>query len=736
VARRIFALFVLCAIVPIVVLAIISFTEVTRQLSDQSRARLRQGSKAVGMSIYERLLFLEADMKMIAANLRTGGFQIKLPPDSLSRDFQSRFASLALAHDPARQVPLFGQLQNPPEFTEAERRHLSSGRAVISVQRRQNLPARTLMSCAADPRDPTQGVLIGEIEPAYLWGLGEENTLPPLAELCVLDGSYRVLACSFAEAVSFAEQIKSHVFRSSIGEFEWRRQDKGYLAGYWSLPLKFNFFVPHWTVVLLESKPDILAPTARFTRIFPLVILMFLGMVLLLILSQIKRILVPLEKLHEGTRRIAMRDFGSRVIVRSRDEFEELAASFNMMADRLARQFNALATMADIDRAILSVLDTEKIVRAVLARMPDVLSCDAIAVTVIDSQNRADVHVSGGTRSNEVVVEKINLTPEALGTFHESPQYLLLSPDGSVPDYLAPLARRGCSSFLSLPVFFKESLSAVISLGFSLVRALDDETLLHARQIADQVAIAISNSRLYQQLGEQALSLEKANRVKDEFLSVMSHELRTPLTVVKGYTGMHLEGLLGQINQEQEKALRLVMTRTNDLSALITTILEATRIESETIEVIREEVDLRALIETLKAKYSFWENKNITMSWEYPLDLPVIRTDSEKLAQILENLINNALKFTAEGSVMVSARREDGNVEFNVHDTGVGIPADALPVIFEKFRQLDSSDNRPYEGAGLGLYIAKTFTELLEGRLEVASEPGKGSRFSVKIPCS
>jgi signal transduction histidine kinase len=732
VARRIFSLFVLCALVPIGVLAVISFREVTTQLNEQSRSRLRQGSKALGLSLYERLLFLETELRIVAANLQTRGSS----PDPPLKDIEQRFTAVALLAGGDGNLPVFGELQNPAEFTESEWRHLRSGKTLLSVQHHPARRPRTLMSRAADSQDLERGVLQAEIKPEHLWSVAEKNTLPAMTELCVLDYSHIVLFCSLEGGISFHEQVGLDPSWSSSGEFDWAHDGREYLAAYWSIPLKFNFLAPQWTIVLFEAKADILAPMARFKRIFPLVIALFTGMVVLLSLSQIRRILVPLEKLHEGTRRIGSRDFASRVVVRSGDEFEDLAASFNMMADRLARQFKTLAAMADVDRAILSVLDTERIVRTVLARMPDVLSCDAVAVTVLASQDRGQVHVSAPPHENGPTVENVDLPADALTELRENPQRLSIDPGASLPGYLAPLARCGCASFVSLPVFFKETLSAIISLGYSGAQLPDEETLSHARQIADQVAIGISNSRLYSEIEAQALSLEKANKVKDEFLSVMSHELRTPLTVVKGYTGMQLEGLFGQITEEQEKALRLVMSRTDDLLALITTILEATRIESQTVEVVHKEVDLRALLEILKTKYMFREKKEITMSWEYPLDLPAIRTDPEKLGQILENLINNAVKFTARGSVVVSARREGGDVEFNIRDTGIGIPADALPVIFEKFRQLDSSDNRLYEGAGLGLYIVKKFTELLGGKLEVVSAPGEGSVFSVRIPCS
>lgn len=737
VARRIFLLFIVCALLPITALAIISFIQVTEQINEQSQRRLRQASKAVAMSIYERLMFLDADMKMVASNLYTGsGAPFNLPPEGLTEELKQRFKTLAPIGEAGKSVPFLGRIEDPPEPTPAEKRHMSSGKAVVSVQQRQDLPLGIIMSRALDPQHPERGILLGEINPTYLWGLGDQDTLPPLTELCVLDRSYKVLICSLPGATSFAAQIGLHVSESSSGRFEWSHQDKEYLGSYWSLPLKFNFFVPQWTVVLFESKADILAPMVHFKRIFPLVIILFLGLVLLLSLRQIRRILVPLEKLQEGTRRIAVRDFVSRVAVSSGDEFEELANSFNIMADRLDRQFNTLATMADIDRAILSVLDTEKIVRTVLNRMRDVLLCDAIAVTVIDSDDRGRAYISEEGRRSEIALERVALTPRDIEKLHENRQSLFISPNQSVPDYLAPLAWRGSSSFLNLPIFFNESLRAIISLGYVDPPLLNEETLLHARQIADQVAIGISNAQLYQQIGQQAVDLERANKVKDEFLGVMSHELRTPLTVIEGYTGMILDGGYGEVNQEQARALEHVMSRTNDLVVLVSSILEATRIATGAVRVVSEEIDLRHFLEELKLGYNLPLKKEIAIVWDYPADLPVLKTDGGKLKQILDNLISNAIKFTDKGNVTVSARHFPWGMEFKVSDTGIGIPAETLPLIFEKFRQVDSSNVRPYEGVGLGLYIVEKFTDLLRGKIEVKSEPGKGSTFSVTIPKS
>ncbi|MFQ5992829.1 MAG: HAMP domain-containing protein, partial [Nitrospiraceae bacterium] len=497
VARRMFGLFVLCALLPLTALAIISFTHVTTQLNEQSQKRRHQASKAVGMAIYERLLFLEAEMKMVASNLHAGtAGTIKTPSEGFGEDLTGRFNALALVTDAGTYRPLFGRIQNPPELTAPEKQHIGSGKTVISSQHRPDPAARIFMSRPLDPGRPGEEILVGEINHGYLWGIADKTTLPPLTELCVLDHSNNVLICSLSGPVSFPDHVALTKTGSASGQFEWRHGEKEYLASSWAIPLKFTFFVPAWTVVLGESKTEVLAPMANFKKTFPLVILMSLWVVLLLSMSQIRRSLVPLEKLQDGTRRIARRDFATRVTVDSRDEFEELAASFNTMASQLGRQFHTLATMAEIDRAILSVLDTEKIVDTVLTRMRDLFPCDAVSVTLRDSvvTDNAYTYLRDSKSKAETLVEAVELTLEDIQTLHKNPDGLLVG-DRDAPHALTPLARRGIKSFFVLPIFLGQQLSGIVTLGYLDLPSHSQEDLVQARQLADQIAVALSNAR-------------------------------------------------------------------------------------------------------------------------------------------------------------------------------------------------------------------------------------------------
>lgn len=241
----------------------------------------------------------------------------------------------------------------------------------------------------------------------------------------------------------------------------------------------------------------------------------------------------------------------------------------------------------------------------------------------------------------------------------------------------------------------------------------------------------------YEQSKKQATELEKANKVKDEFLSFMSHELRTPLNIIMGYTRVIQDRTLGEINHEQEKALAKVSNQCNDLLNMISDILQATKIEAEGVKVESCAVNLAGFLDGLRSGYEFPLNKDVKLEWDYPLDLPVVIMDAEKLKHILQNLVNNAIKFTQKGRITVSARYlSDGRiVELKVSDTGVGIPNELIPKIFERFQQVDSTETRDYGGVGLGLYIVKKFTDLLGGTVEVRSELDRGSTFTVVMPC-
>ncbi len=504
VAHRIFVLFICCALIPIGALAVLAFTQVEKQLNELSQRRLRHASKAVSMAIFERLHFLEEEMKGVASKCRTKSSRIFVPPDAEFGDhMRESFKGLAMITEEGKMLPLFGHIQNMPELTPQQSEHIRSGRTLVSSEHGPDPTVKIFMTTALDSKNHRRGILVGQLDPDYLWMTSVENPLVPMTELCILDQSNHVLFSSLPGPISFPEQVTLQMNRSTLGQFEWAHEEKEFIANYRSIVLRSAFWTPKWIVVISESKSDVLAPAANFKKIFPLVFLLSLWVVLFLSIVQIRRSLIPLEKLREGTRRIAAQDFNSPVTIKSRDEFEELAASFNAMAGRLGKQFSALTTMGEIDRAILSALDTEKIIGVVLTRIPDVFPCNYVSVTLLEYSDRIIGRTYTESSTAEKVVEAIDLSAEEIQELMSHPESLLIELGEAAPSYLAPMVRSGVKTFLILPIILKKRLSGFITLGWSFDSTIHtQEDFDRARQLADQMGVALSNASLIRELNE------------------------------------------------------------------------------------------------------------------------------------------------------------------------------------------------------------------------------------------
>jgi GAF domain-containing protein len=298
--------------------------------------------------------------------------------------------------------------------------------------------------------------------------------------------------------------------------------------------------------------------------------------------------------------------------------------------------------------------------------------------------------------------------------------------------------RHRLASYMGVPLMAKGECLGVIGLYTRERHRFADEEVNILLTASSQAALAIQNAQLYSGMKKLADYLAAAIKVKDDFLSVMSHELRTPLNTFVGYTEMVKDEMLGEINQQQQQALEKALNHAGILLDMINRVLLTTQIDAGMVKVESRLVNLGEFLEKLKTTYSVRLAKDVTLLWNYPSNLPLVKTDSHRLKYVLHNLINNGIKFTHKGHVAISAGHipDARSVELRVRDTGIGIPKEHLSTIFKKFHQVDGSETRLYGGVGLGLYIAKQMTEQLGGTLDVESEPGKGSIFTLKIPCN
>ncbi|HEY5060690.1 MAG TPA: ATP-binding protein [Gemmatimonadaceae bacterium] len=287
----------------------------------------------------------------------------------------------------------------------------------------------------------------------------------------------------------------------------------------------------------------------------------------------------------------------------------------------------------------------------------------------------------------------------------------------------------------------RRELIAIVSVLHDLTKQVENERLYDAlkrfnseleERIGEATAdLAEQNARLQWQSQE----VERANRLKSEFLASMSHELRTPINALIGYSALLLDGVLGDVNVKQRDALSRCRAAAEHLLALINDILDLARIEAGKMPLHVETVVLRDLIvEVTQQIEPMVRKKQLEFVIEVAADCPAIQSDRTRIKQVLLNLLSNAVKFTNQGRVAVNATCVPGGVRIDVVDTGIGIRQSDLQAIWEDFRQVDQSRTREFGGTGLGLSITRKLLERLGGSVTVQSEYGNGSTFSVYLP--
>lgn len=494
VARRIFLLFVLCALVPILGLALVSYFQVRRQLTEQSHQRLYDTAKGKALGIFERLSFLETELALLASELADGVGYERWRGAIEKEGRRSRFRALILVRREG-QTALRGESELRPNLTEAERSHLGQGKTLVSALSRGDGEAFVLMVRALELPNEPEALLVADLDPDYLWAVED---LPAQSELTVLGGPGTILFTTLV-----AEPTREIGRHASERHFRWVRDGEAYVSSSFELPLRFSFHASSWNVVLSEPEARLLASASAFMKAFPFVLLLSLWLVLLLSLSQIRRSLGPLERLKEGTLRIAERDFETAVEVRSGDEFEDLAHSFNGMAKRLGQQFHTLSTMSDIDRAVLSTLEAEEIVHQMHGRLYGILTANSIRITIVDEEAEESVVSYTSRRESPQTVERTEppLPKECFAELAHRPEDYLIGRGGQAStSALAAVSDPTTGSNLVLPVVLEDKLAAVIALGYRSAASVGSEEQLWARQLVDRFAVALSNARLLQRL--------------------------------------------------------------------------------------------------------------------------------------------------------------------------------------------------------------------------------------------
>jgi PAS domain S-box-containing protein len=458
------------------------------------------------------------------------------------------------------------------------------------------------------------------------------------------------------------------------------------------------------------------------------------------------------------------------VAVENRRLFDDVTAS----RDELARANHALSESNQMLSALHAVaaaasqsMDLGGVLKRAIEKITEIFSFEATRIHLYDGQTKLITRRGSFEKKPErfTASNSFKSGEGIIGKVFESGERLIFEDVEADPLY-RQFTSTGLSGkfknrfFAVFPIRSRlQILGTLTCVGIAPRKLTGGETQL-LESLADQLAIAVENNGLYEalrskvdELQRKTTELEQANKIKDDFLSVVSHELRTPMNVIMGYTTLFKDGVFGEIKPAQEDALAKIARESKDLLVMINTLLHATALENEPGALEVREVSAENLLAELRANYAVTVPQQITMHWHYAANLPPMNTDRRKLRQILDNLIGNAVKFTEHGEVTVTAsarqapldnscaeEHEQGPspthwIEFAITDSGVGIPPDRVIKIFDKLYQVDSSETRRYGGVGMGLYIAKKYAELLGGTIVVASTEGKGSTFTVTVPC-
>jgi signal transduction histidine kinase len=273
--------------------------------------------------------------------------------------------------------------------------------------------------------------------------------------------------------------------------------------------------------------------------------------------------------------------------------------------------------------------------------------------------------------------------------------------------------------------------------------AVDDreDALAQSRREVDELRAELEETNrgvvaLYAELDAQAEQLQKATELKSRFLAYMSHEFRTPISAIRSIARLLSDRVDGPLTPEQEKQVGFVDTTATELGEMVDDLLDLAKIEAGRVDISPAWFEMVDLFSALRGMFRpVLHNPATALIFEEPEGLPKLYTDDRKLSQILRNFISNALKFTPHGEVRVTAMPVgDDAVRFSVSDTGIGIAPEHHAAVFDDFSQVDSPMQKRLRGTGLGLSLSRQLAVLLGGRVQVESELGKGSVFSVTLP--
>ncbi len=498
-AIRLLVVIAMCAVLPSMACIVASILLQSSRLDADAAERLHAQSHILGRVIHDRLLRLDGELQRVADRVRSKSGAKVGPGEAAS------FRVMAVDREGRRRPRVIhGELGAGLAVGRDDIDRLEEGKTLLRVGSSAGSadPARLVLATVLSAGKPRR-VLIGEVELDRIWSLGGERVVSPPLDVGLVDASGRVALASRRAPDADGEPFATRLAQQP-SDVRWRIADVEHLAAMATVALDPRFSPSSCTVVVSAPRHELHAAAGPGALALSGIGLVTVLIALALGAVAIRRCLGPLQKILETSDRVAGWDFDARAEVGSGDELDDLAKSFNVIASRLNKQFHTLTTMAEIHRSILGSLDTDSVVETVLTRTRDVLPCDCLSVTLLSgtAKERADVFVASFDQGFEKTTESARITDAEMEKLYECSEYTELTRDDELPDFVRPLASRGCKRFLVLPIVLLGRLTGAITLGQRKGTEHPAEDLALVRQFADQVTLALSKSRLIEQLDQ------------------------------------------------------------------------------------------------------------------------------------------------------------------------------------------------------------------------------------------
>lgn len=492
VARRIFGLFVISALIPVTLLAFFSYGQISSLTTDSAEKRLRQEAKSYGHMLNARLILLDESLdQVISITGQTNS--------NIAQHFAVYFPQMGVLKKTSEISMLWGDSISPFFISNAEKLFLNSGKTLLYIRHQPSTSSQIYML-----REIRRGgeffVIIAYINPIFLWGKHDEFDLR--FSFCIFGESDVEEFCS--------EPALSDILNSAsvlIKGIDKVQSNDEFFINSWELYLKPRFFLEKLTFIFSQSKKNALAPLHTFKTVFSGILAFSMLVITLVSLRVIRKNTKPLELLMDGIDRISNDNFKQPVPITSQDEYGDLARSFNRMSSLMSRQIEVLTALSGIDRLILTRLKIQDIVSIIMTRTEQIIPSDIVSMALVDreSESYLTIYTSSLRQRDKVEESQCPISQEEAIQLVVKGEIRITKKDQQpLPSYLSPLLEHGAQYFLILPVTIHHKLVAVLSLGFIDRTLFNGEDRGWASDYTDRIAVALSNASWEEDMYYQA----------------------------------------------------------------------------------------------------------------------------------------------------------------------------------------------------------------------------------------